>query len=427
MKRRIEVILLCLLLLCSALASCGQKTTSADSDTLTGQVIVISGNTITLALGTMGSANGQPGQDGQDDGGNTPAMPSGELPNGDQPSMPGFEFAASGEEKTISLSSDTVIKLNNNGTETDATAADITVGSIVSIMLSDNTVTQLTMLAFDMNLNGGTQGESGNSTGSIALTGAYTADGATQTSTGETLSSFAADENAVLVTNSGYLTLQDATLEKTGDTSNTDESNFYGLNAILSVTADSTAIINGSSLSSSAEGANGVFATGENAAVTASNLTVHTTGSSSRGLDATYGGTINATNVDITTEGDHCAPVATDRGEGTVTITGGTLSSSGDGSPCIYSTGNITAVGVSGKATGSQIAVIEGKNSITLNSCMFRGAGLNGIMLHQSTSGDAAVGTAQLDVTSSTLETSSDGPMFYVTNTDAQASLKIRR
>lgn len=185
-----------------------------------------------------------------------------------------------------------------------------------------------------------------------------------------------------------------------------------------------TAELYDSTLTSSADGANAVFSTGENSKVSIDNIKIHTKGNSSRGLDATYGGSITAANVDITTEGAHCAPIATDRGEGTITVNGGTLSASGDGSPCVYSTGNITVKNVEGTATGSQAAVVEGKNSISLEKCSLTGHGENGVMLYQSTSGDAAEGTAKFSAKDSTITTESKGPMFYVTNTTAEAVLK---
>ncbi|MFR5584833.1 MAG: hypothetical protein ACLTLQ_14420 [[Clostridium] scindens] len=45
-------------------------------------------------------------------------------------------------------------------------------------------------------------------------------------------------------------------------------------------------------------------------------------------------------------------------------------------------------------------------------------------MLYQSTSGDAAEGTARFSAADSRIATTSDGPMFYITNTDAEAVLE---
>ena len=54
-------------------------------------------------------------------------------------------------------------------------------------------------------------------------------------------------------------------------------------------------------------------------------------------------------------------PLATDRGEGTITVEAAKLTTSGAGSPVIYSTGNITANNVNGVANNSEIGVVEGK------------------------------------------------------------------
>lgn len=258
----------------------------------------------------------------------------------------------------------------------------------------------------------------------MELTGAYTVDGTAETGAETRYVSFQADENAVLVKNGGTFALSGAAVEKNGDTSSADDSNFYGLNAGIAVQAGSTAELSGLTVTTTGEGSNAVFATGEGAAITIADTTIKTAGNSARGLDATYGGTINASNMTIETSGAHCAPIATDRGEGTVTVDSATLKASGDGSPCVYSTGDITLSHVSGTAADSQACVIEGKNKITMTDCDLTGAGLNGVMLYQSTSGDAAVGASVLTCTDSRLATTSNGPMFYVTNTEAEIDLE---
>ena len=196
--------------------------------------------------------------------------------------------------------------------------------------------------------------------------GATTVDGEEMTLS-ETYAATESDESAILVTNGGNATISGATVTKSGDSSNTENSEFYGVNAGVLVQSGSEATITDATISTDATGANAVFATGENAKITVKNTTITTTGASSaRGLDATYGGTIEADNVNITTQGGSCATLATDRGEGTVTVTNSTLETNGKGSPVIYSTGNISIDNTKGTANGSQMAVIEGKNSATV-------------------------------------------------------------
>lgn len=136
----------------------------------------------------------------------------------------------------------------------------------------------------------------------------------------KTLSATSSDESAIVVNDGGSLNATGLTISKSGDSSNTENSEFYGLNAAVLVQKGSEATIKDTTIKTSATGANAIFSTGENATLNVSNTKITTTGDSSRGLDATYGGTINANKVTITTSGQHCAAVATDRGEGTVTV-----------------------------------------------------------------------------------------------------------
>ena len=62
-----------------------------------------------------------------------------------------------------------------------------------------------------------------------------------------------------------------------------------------------------------------------------------------------------------------------------------------EGSPVIYSTGNIMVNNVNGIANNSEIGVVEGKNSITLTNSNVTGYKDNGFMLYQSFSGDSYV------------------------------------
>ena len=164
--------------------------------------------------------------------------------------------------------------------------------------------------------------------------------------------------------------------------------------------------------------------------VTAQGITIHTKKNGSRALYAAFGGTINAKKVDVTTEGEHCAAFATDMGEGTVTVDGGKALTKGKGSPVIYSTGEISVKNLTGLAENSEIAVIEGKNSVLIEkSNLSGGNGLDGevscgIMLYQSMSGDAGLGTANFTSKSSVLTNKSEGPFFYVTNTKGIINLE---
>ena len=193
-----------------------------------------------------------------------------------------------------------------------------------------------------------------------------------------------------------------------------------------------TKTLKNETITSDEEGKNAVFAQNDGT-VNVSGITIYTKQNDSRGLYAAFGGTINAKKVDITTEGEHCAAFATDMGEGSVTVDGGNALTKGKGSPVIYSTGYISVKNLTGIAENSEMAVIEGKNSITLEkSNLTGGSGLDGevsagIMLYQSMSGDANEGTAFFTAKNSSLTNMAAGDksaFFYVTNTKAVVNLE---
>lgn len=268
------------------------------------------------------------------------------------------------------------------------------------------------------------------------LSGKLTADGEEVSSDNETISTSTADENAALVENGGTLKITNGKLQKSGDDTNGDNCNFYGINSILlAVGEKSKAYISNSALASDSEGSNAIFATDQAIVYSAQN-SITTSKNNSRGLDATYGGTIIADGMTIQTAGDHSASLATDRGGGNISVTNSTLNTSGSGSPLIYSTGAIEVSDVTGTAEGSQIAGMEGLNHIkiydsklssTITDKTASDPVANGVIIYQSTSGDADTSTgerAQFQAVDSTLHSKIEsGAMFYVTNTSADILL----
>ncbi len=276
---------------------------------------------------------------------------------------------------------------------------------------------------------------------SVTYAGAYVVDGVSATIDSGTYASTTDDRAVFLVINGGSLTITgDVAIKKSGSADfqgRGDEYSFYGTNSAVVVVGEGSSVsLDGVSISSDVSGANAVVATNGGKA-TVKNATIETSEDNSRGLHATYMGEIEAENVSIATQGGSSASLATDRGEGTVTASNMTLSTAGAGSPLIYSTGNITVSESTGTATGAQIAVVEGKNSVTLSGCEFSANGTGNrnnvdnaaVMIYQSMSGDAGVGTGTFTATNSKLSVLSSSnvynttPFFFVTNTNATISL----
>ena len=259
--------------------------------------------------------------------------------------------------------------------------------------------------------------------------------------TGEAYASETVDESALIVNTADAVSLDHITVTKTGDSDGGDNCNFYGLNAALLVMGGSTTTITGANVSSSADGANGVFsyggnggqngAAGDGTTVYISDSTITTTGDGSGGIMTTGGGVTYATNLTVETSGRSSAAIRTDRGGGTVVVDGGTYTSNGLGSPAIYSTADITVSNAALISNLSEGVCIEGKNSITLVNCDLTANNtqcngnatfLDTIMIYQSMSGDADSGTSSFTMTGGSL-TSKSGHMFHVTNTNAVITL----
>ena len=168
-------------------------------------------------------------------------------------------------------------------------------------------------------------------------------------------------------------------------------------------------------------------ADGDGTTVTLSGTTILTTGDGSGGIMTTGGGTTYASGLTIETSGRSSAAIRTDRGGGTVVVDGGSYTTNGLGSPAIYSTADITVSNATLVSNLSEGVCIEGKNSITLTDCDLTADNtqcngnatfLDMIMIYQSMSGDADTGTSAFTMTGGSL-TSKSGHVFHVTNTHA--------
>ncbi len=289
------------------------------------------------------------------------------------------------------------------------------------------------------NSNGGAPGQSSGQTASYTAVKEITED---TTLKSGSYSSESADENVILATGNIKAALSGLTITKTGDSDGGDNSNFYGTNSGIIAKDGANLTLKNLKVTTKASGANGVFSYGGSAttnneggdgtAVTISDSRITTTGDNAGGIMTTGGGTMNASNLTIKTAGTSSAAIRSDRGGGTVRVDGGTYTTTGAGSPSIYSTADITATSAKLIAKASEGIVIEGKNSVTIDDCQLTddNTTLNGqsttyknIFLYQSMSGDAADGQAEFTASNSDI-TTNKGDTLYVTNTTASINLK---
>ena len=473
MKKLVSI--LCAGAMLLSLAACGAKAdTTYAGQTITGKVTALESTTVTLALGELTEdaapdGNGQqppdmPNGDGQtgdqptrtppekpegtgDDTQNSqpPEKPDGESsqsndnqppempensengqPDGTPPDMPeggmGSSFTESGETLTIDITNAAIVK---NGETVSST--ELAVDNVVQVTFDDSgsaATVEIVSGGKGGGFGGSSQVTQGDSANTISEDGTYT--GTAYTSTGD-------DENALRV-DGATVTLDGITVGKSaGATSNTENGDFYGVNAALLATNGANVTITNATVTSSAQNGNGVFSYGSGTTVNISDSTITTTADNSGGIQTTGGGTTNANNLTVTTSGNSSAAIRSDRGGGTVNVDGGSYVSNGYNSPAVYSTADITVKNATLTANNSEALVIEGKNSITLEDCDVTGnmsdtkgssseENVHNVMIYQSMSGDADVGTSTFSMTGGTL-TAKNGDMIYVTNTHCALTL----
>ena len=454
----------CASALAISLVACGsdKTTTSKYADTtITGQITAIDDSSITVTIGELSeesadssdnssapekpadgddsSAPEKPADgddssapekpaDGDDssapekpaDGSEPPAKPEGDSDNSSAPEMPGNmthqTFTAGDDTATVDVSEASIVENSKSISVSDLEKDDI----IQITFNSKGVVTYVTTVSLDGNSGFGGSGEvtQGSSANTIDQDGDYTDQ--VYKSTGD-------DENALRV-DGATATLEGITVNKSeGSSSNTEDGDFYGMNAALLATNGANVTIKNATVKSSAQNGNGVFSYGEGTTVNISNSKITTTADNSGGIQTTGGGTTNATNLTVKTSGNSSAAIRSDRGGGTVNVKKGTYTSNGYNSPAVYSTADISVSDATLTANNSEALVIEGENSITLTDCDVTGnmsdtkgsssdENVHNVMIYQSMSGDAEEGTSSFNMTGGTL-TSRNGDMFYVTNT----------
>ena len=253
------------------LAACGAKAdTTYAGQTITGKVTALEGTSVTLALGELtedaapgGGDSQQPpemssdGQTGDQPTGTPPEKPedtsgdnqSGqqppEKPDGDSsqsndnqpPDMPeggmgGSSFTESGETLTIDISDAAIMK--NDET---VSATELSVDDVVQVTFDDSgsaATVEIVSGSMGGGFGGSNQVTQGSSANTISEDGTYT--DTTYTSTGD-------DENALRV-DGATVTLDGITVDKSaGATSNTENGDFYGVNAALLATNGATVTI----------------------------------------------------------------------------------------------------------------------------------------------------------------------------------------
>ena len=382
----------------------------------------------------------------------TTSMPLGtppEKPNGSGPNMTSdsntLKYVLLGLESFVIISTGMYLVLSrfNNKTfkETFKDKDKLIISGLIAIILTGGlTYLCTTFIDNTSSVPSGNNGFSNNNQSSVTYSASKEITNNEDITSG-TFTSTNKDENAISVSGNIKANLSNITVSKSGDSDAGDNTSFYGNNSAILAKSGATLNVENATITTNANGANGVFSYGGSATtnnentdgttVNVSDSKITTTGNNSGGIMTTGGGTMNANNLEINTSGTSSAAIRTDRGGGKVTVNKGTYKTTGQGSPAIYSTAEITVNDATLIATASEGVVIEGANSVTLNNCELTDTNnkLNGhsttyknIFLYQSMSGDAKEGGSTFTAKNSTI-TTNKGDSFYVTNTTATINL----
>jgi len=241
------------------------------------------------------------------------------------------------------------------------------------------------------------------------------------------------DENALRVT-SWIVVLDWVTIEKLSwKTSNTENWDFYGSNAWLLVSSWAHVTISNSNVTTDAQNWNWIFSYWGWTVVTINNTKITTKKDNSWGIQTTWGWITYASNLIVETSGNSSAAIRSDRGGWTVVVDWWTYTSNGSGSPAIYSTADIKVSNAILSANWSEAVVVEWKNSVSLTDVNLTwnmqwtykddSENIHNVMIYQSMSWDASVGTASFSVKWWSI-TALQWDMFYITNTSCNISLE---
>lgn len=255
-------------------ASSAQETAQEENTkTVTGMIASVDGTEVTLHLGEANLQFSSDPMPQKEDGQETPPdMPEGNSDSQTPPDKPDENGDGQtppdmpeGETVTYDLSDVVIYQEQDSGTVT-ASLADLTPGAFLRLELSDkDVILSATILNGSMEpgngggFGGGGFGGSGQVTqgtaqNTINTDGVY--EDGTYTSTGD-------DENALRIQDA-TVTLNAITVDKSaGSSSNTEDGDFYGMNAALLATDGAQATISDAVISSSAQNGNGVFSYGE--------------------------------------------------------------------------------------------------------------------------------------------------------------------
>lgn len=254
---------------------------------------------------------------------------------------------------------------------------------------------------------------------------ALTVSATTTTISSTTLSATGTDENAILVEETGVAYLVAVDVEKTGDSSSSDESSTSVLNAAVGIRSEGTIYMEGGTITTDGVSANALHTEDDGASAYLYTVTIDASGEGAHGI-YTAGGYIYASDLTVTTNDGKGSAIATDTGGGTILVETAEVKTYGSKSALLYSTGNITVSDMTGTSASAPAGCIDGSNSITITDSTISAApDEHGVFQIVSTASSSSTSeTAYIYIDSSSVsETAGTYGLLFVGNVIANIYL----
>ena len=315
---------------------------------------------------------GGPGQGGEAPSGGAPSgeAPSGEAPSGEAPS--GDSNNSSNEqppEKPAddnNSSSDNQSSSNNNSS--DSSEEDISLSDISEgdiVSVTYDDDGNVDKITVLMSANGGSMGGGGQQSQSPDSYDAVKEYTEDTTKSDKTVTSEGTDENAIHAYDGAEVSLSGYNITRNSSDSQGGDNSSFYGVGAAVLESDGTLYLKDSTIETDSKGAAGIFAYNDGTVYTA-DTKITTTQDTSGGIHVAGGGKLYAWDMDVETSGESSAAIRSDRGGGEMVVNGGSYTSNGTGSPAIYSTADIAVNKADLTANGSEAVCIEGLNSVHL-------------------------------------------------------------
>lgn len=225
----------------------------------------------------------------------------------------------------------------------------------------------------------------------MRLTGMVIVNGTAKTLAHGAVAAAKPDMSAIYAERSAQLSLDTVDLTGAGDVSLISDSRDSGLDSTLLIASQSSATVNGGTITTTGKGANAAFVSDAGSRLTLKNVTIVTRAAEAYGVEAAAGADLTADALTITTGADRAVAVAVQSPNSHATVTGGSFTTNGAASNIFYVAGALEATGVKAVAHDADAISGNGARALTLTDSTLSGDGY-GAMLYASSDAPARHG-----------------------------------